>query len=117
MNYRCGEIVEGEITGIQPYGAFVKFDDYYGLIHLSEISTDYIKDIHRFFKVNQKVKVKILEVDEETKHYKLSLKALQPSLSKEKRKYYRGAKLPKMDLGFKTIEKVLDQWIEEADNK
>ena len=116
MNYKCGDIVEGEITGIQPYGAFVKFDDSYGLIHISEISTDYIKDIHHFLKVNQKIKVKILEVDEDTNHYKLSLKALQNGLSKEKRKYYRGAKLPKMDLGFKTLEDHLEEWIEKADH-
>lgn len=115
MEYRCGDIVEGEVTGIQPYGAFVKFDEYYGLIHISEISTDYIKDIHHFLKVNQKIKVKILEVDEETKHYKLSLKALQSGIVKEKRKYYRGAKLPKMEIGFKTIEEHLQEWIEQAD--
>lgn len=116
MIYKVGDIVEGEITGIQPYGAFVKFEDYYGLIHISEISKDYIKDIHLFLKLDQKIKVKILEVDEESNHFKLSLKALQPdSLSKEKRKNYRGVKLPKMVLGFKTLEKELDQWIKIAD--
>ena len=115
MNYKCGDIVEGEVTGIQPYGAFVKIEDSYGLIHISEISTDYIKDIHHFLKVNQKIQVKILEIDEETQHYKLSLKALQQNLSKEKRKYYRGAKLPKMDIGFKSIEERLEEWIEIAD--
>ena len=115
MHYRIGEIVEGEVTGIQPYGAFVKIGDAYGLILISEISTDYIKDIHHFLKINQKIKVKVLEIDEETSHYKLSLKALQPVQSKEKRKYYRGIKLPKMEIGFKTIEEHLEEWIEKAD--
>lgn len=115
MEYKIGDVVEGEITGIQPYGAFVKFGDCYGLIHISEISRDYINDIHHFLKVEQKIRVKILEMDEESNHYKLSLKALQPNLSKEKRKYYRGVKLPKMILGFKTLEENLDKWIDIAD--
>lgn len=117
MDYNIGQIVEGEITGIQPYGAFVKFDEHYGLIHISEISKDYIKDIHHFLTIHQKIKVKILEMDEENGHYKLSLKALQGNSIREKRKYYGGAKLPKMEIGFKTIEENLERWIAEAKNK
>lgn len=116
MKYQVGEIVVGEITGIQPYGAFVKVEDGNGLIHISEISKDYIKDIHYFLNVHQKVKAKILEVDEENKQYKLSLKALQSNLSKEKRKSNRSVKLPKMDIGFKTLEDCLEEWIEKASN-
>lgn len=115
MIYQNGEIVEGEITGVQPYGAFVKFENnQYGLIHISEISRDYIKDINHFVKVNQRIKVKVVDYDEESTHYKLSLKALQPNLSKEKRKTHRSIKLPKMELGFTTIEKHLDEWIAKA---
>lgn len=116
--YQVGQIVEGEITGIQPYGAFVKFDqNQYGLIHISEISRDYIKDIHQLLSMNQKIKVKILEHDEESGHYKLSLKALQPNLSKEKRRSYRAIKLPKMAIGFQSIEDKMDRWIKEAQSK
>lgn len=114
MKYKVGEIIIGEITGIQPYGAFVRVEDGNGLIHISEISKDYIKDIHYFLNVHQKVKAKILEVDEENNQYKLSLKALQSNLSKEKRKSSRSIKLPKMDIGFKTLEDNLDSWIKKA---
>ncbi len=113
--YQNGEIIEGEITGVQPYGAFVKFEnDQYGLIHISEMSRDFIKDINHFVRVNQKIKVKVIDYDVESKHYKLSLKALQQNLSKEKRKAHRSIKLPKMEIGFTTIEKHLQRWIEEA---
>lgn len=115
MKYQIGQVVEGEITGIQPYGAFVKLDtNQYGLIHISEISRDFIKDIHYFLSVNQKIKVKILDVDEESEHYKLSLKALQPNLLKDKRRFHRSVKLPKMEIGFKTIKDNLPRWIDEA---
>ena len=44
MHYKIGEIVEGIITGIQPYGAFVSLDDETcGLIHISEISDGFVK--------------------------------------------------------------------------
>ena len=46
MTYRSGDIVEGEVTGIQPYGAFVSIDDHHtGLIHISEISEDYVREM------------------------------------------------------------------------
>ncbi|MBQ1342265.1 MAG: S1 RNA-binding domain-containing protein, partial [Erysipelotrichaceae bacterium] len=43
MNYRIGQVVQGTVTGIKPYGAFVKVDDRYdGMIHISEISSDFV---------------------------------------------------------------------------
>ncbi len=118
MVYSIGDVVEGEITGIQPYGAFVKIaEEQYGLIHISEISKEYIKDIHKFVKLHQKIKVKILEHDLSSGHYKLSIKALDLSLSKEKRRNARGVKIAKMELGFKTLEEHLETWIQQAKEK
>ena len=58
MTYQTGQIVEGKITGIQPYGAFVALDrNTSGLIHISEISDGYVRDISRFVKVGDIVKV------------------------------------------------------------
>lgn len=49
MHYLVGQVVEGVITGIQPYGAFVYLDsDHKGLIHISEISRGYVKDVTKF---------------------------------------------------------------------
>lgn len=109
---QIGRVVEGTITGIQPYGAFVAFDDgMTGLIHISEISDGYVKDINRFVSVNEKVTVKIVDYDNATKQARLSLKALQqPSYRKMKHKK-RQAQLPKMELGFKSIEEKLDYWV------
>ena len=46
-DYKVGMTVYGKITGIKPYGAFVKFDDNVsGLIHISEISHGFVKDIN-----------------------------------------------------------------------
>ena len=46
MHYLVGQVIEGVVTGIQPYGAFVYLDsETKGLIHISEISQGYVKDL------------------------------------------------------------------------
>ena len=47
--YECGKIVTGCVTGVENYGIFVSLDEYYsGLIHISEISTKFVKDINDY---------------------------------------------------------------------
>ncbi len=59
-----GSIVEGVITGITKFGAFVELPDgTTGLVHISEIADEYVKDINEFFKKADKVKVKVLNVE------------------------------------------------------
>lgn len=68
MNAKIGDIMNGEITGIQPYGAFVSLgDNQQGLIHVSEVKHGFIKNIEDDLKVGQKVKVQVIDVDEYTK--------------------------------------------------
>ena len=56
MQYRIGQTAEGKVTGIQPYGAFVMLDrQTSGLIHISEISDGYVRDISRYVKVGDTV--------------------------------------------------------------
>lgn len=73
--YKVGDVVEGEITGIVDFGAFVKFEDLEGLIHISEIDWQIINNPAEFFKVGDKVKAKIVEIDKD--RVSLSTKALK----------------------------------------
>lgn len=116
MGYKIGEIVEGKVTGIQPYGAFVLMDrNVNGLIHISEISDGYVKDINRYIHVGDTVRVKIIEIDLSTKQAKLSLKALNRSHARiRKRPMNRRASLPMMKKGFASIKDKMEQWICEA---
>ncbi|MFV0380382.1 MAG: CvfD/Ygs/GSP13 family RNA-binding post-transcriptional regulator [Anaerorhabdus sp.] len=116
MQYQIGEIVDGIITGIKPYGAFVLLDDQTtGLIHISEISDGYVKEISKFVKVNDRIKVKIIDYDKSSNQARLSLKAIQSGRYRKERKNGRhSAKLPKMTIGFKSISSKMDQWIQEA---
>ncbi|NLD79210.1 MAG: S1 RNA-binding domain-containing protein, partial [Mollicutes bacterium] len=46
-NYKVDKIVKGNVSGIEKYGIFINLENFYtGLIHISEISNDYIKDIN-----------------------------------------------------------------------
>ena len=117
--YHIGDIVEGRITGIQPYGAFVALDDQTNdLIHISEISDGYVKDISHFVHINDIVKVKIIDFDQNTKQARLSLKAVRKNRAKSSRQFMqRKASLPMMKLGFSSIAKKLDEWIAKAEKE
>jgi small subunit ribosomal protein S1 len=75
--YKVNDVVEGEITGIADFGLFVKFDKQglEGFAHISELDWFLIDDPRNYFKVGEKVKAKIVRIDEE--RIFLSLKALK----------------------------------------
>ena len=63
VNYVPGSVVYGEITGIKPYGAFVELDDgYTGLIHISEFSNGFVKDVNNFVKVGDHYMLKVIVI-------------------------------------------------------
>lgn len=107
--YKTGEIVLGCVTGIEKYGIFVNLDEYYsGLIHISEVSSAFVRNIHDYVKVGETIKVKILEEDEENHHVKLSIKDFEYRIGKKKNE-----KINETDSGFSTLGNRLEQWIEE----
>ena len=111
---KVGDIVDCKITGIQPYGAFVTCNNNItGLIHISEISDGYVKDVNRFVKINENVIVKVIDYDNESKHARLSLKAVNSGNFRKVRNNRKDVKIPKMEIGFKTINEILPMWIEE----
>jgi len=74
--YKVGDVVEGEITGVLDFGAFVKFgDNLDGLIHISELDWKLIEDPSEIVKVGDKVKAKIIDIS--NGRVSLSLKALK----------------------------------------
>lgn len=111
-SYCIGQVVEGMITGIKPYGAFVRLNDgASGLIHISEISHGYVKDVSRFVSRGEKIIVKIIDIDPLTGQLKLSLKALRSHRYQSSRP--PGHRLPDK-IGFSSLEKALPQWLKQA---
>jgi len=78
MQPTVGEILEGNVTGITKFGAFVSLPDgTSGLVHISEIANTFVNDVHDFVSEGQTVKVKIIGVNENGK-INLSIKKAMP---------------------------------------
>ena len=76
--YYPGNIVDGKVVGIKPYGVFVSLDENtMGLLHISEISDGYVDDINKIVKVGDVLTTKILDINYDENKAKLSLKALK----------------------------------------
>ena len=60
---QVGDIVIAKITNIIGYGAFVTVGDYDGLVHISEFSDNFVKNIGDFVKVGDEIRLRVLEVD------------------------------------------------------
>jgi len=68
MPLEIGSVVEGKVTGITKFGAFVELPDgKTGMVHISEVAATYVKEITDFVSPNQVVRVKIIAVTPEGK--------------------------------------------------
>ncbi|WP_409271093.1 S1 domain-containing post-transcriptional regulator GSP13 [Neobacillus sp. SCS-31] len=118
-----GSVLTGKVTGIQPYGAFVALDgNTQGLVHISEITHGYVKDINEFLKVGDEVKVKVLSVDEEAGKVSLSIRATeeapaqQAKARKPRQKRQPAVIIPEAEQqqGFNTLKEKLQEWIDQS---
>ena len=85
--YKIGDVVKGTIQKVVPYGAFVRIGEgLNGLIHISELSSQLVKNPEDIVKVGDKVDVKILSISSTERHLGLSLKAIGSKSEKIKEK-------------------------------
>lgn len=93
QNYAVGDSVAGEVTGMVDFGVFVKLEEgLEGLVHISEIDWGLVDDPRHFFKVGDKVKVKIIDIKDGK--VSLSVKALKENpWEAAKAKYNKGDKV------------------------
>ncbi|MCA0986589.1 S1 domain-containing post-transcriptional regulator GSP13 [Guptibacillus algicola] len=123
--YNVGDIVEGKVTGIKPFGAFVAIDNQkQGLVHISEISHGYVKEIEEHLSVGDEVKVKVLNIEEDSGKISLSIRATQPKPERQEKKprpASGGNKKPQQQAsspqGFNTLEDKLKDWLKESNDR
>ena len=109
--YTKGKIVEGIVTGIESYGIFVSLDEFYsGLIHISEISNGFVKNIHDYVNIGDTIYVEIIGVNDEECHLSLSIK----NIDYKKRSLKNRKKIVETSLGFRTLAYKLPFWIDES---
>ena len=108
MKYKLNEIISVTITSLVPYGVFVKADyDYTGLIHISEITGGYVKNINKYFKIGNIVDAKIIGIDEANKHLSLSTKDIMMDRIIDDEN-----SLVEEGLGFDKLRDKLPEWID-----
>lgn len=101
MQLEAGSILQGKISGLAPFGAFVELEKgKSGLVHISEVSDEYVDDVSKHLKVGQEVKVKVLSIDEQGK---ISLSIKKASENSEKKKI-KDKKKESQKVGFKAPE-------------
>ena len=77
MQLEVGSIVQGKVSGIAKFGAFVDLPDgKVGMVHISEVASVYVNDINEHLKEGQEVKVKVLSIGDDGK-ISLSIKKAQ----------------------------------------
>jgi|SRR5690625_547272 len=114
MPVSVGEVVEGTVTGITNFGAFVQLPEgKSGLVHISEISHDYVEKVTDYVKKSQKVKVKVLSITDDGK-ISLSMRKAQP---KTKQPVELDWKDPREEQKGMSFEDKLNQFLKDSNEK
>lgn len=103
------DVIQVKITGIQKYGAFVNVnysDDYSGLIHISEMSYGYVRNINDFINIGDNIYAEVVKIDDDSKKVKLSIKDID--YKKDGTRLKRMAETKK---GFEPLRENLEPWI------
>jgi glucose-6-phosphate isomerase/general stress protein 13 len=113
--YYPGNVVQGKVVGIKPYGVFISLDEEtIGLLHISEISDGFIDDINKFVRVGDVIETKILDMDYGENRAKLSLKALKKRARYRKHKSSLSDEKIDVEKEFFAIKVRMDDFISDA---
>ena len=114
MPVSVGDIVEGKVTDIMNYGVFVKLEDgKSGLVHISEVSRDYVEDIHTVLNAGDTVKVKVLSIDDNGKIALSIKKALPP----KERKFNERREKRVENQEPMTLDDMLSKFLKDSDER
>ena len=91
MTLMAGNILEGTVVNITNFGAFVEIEGKTGLVHISEVADSFVKDIREHLNEQDKVKVKVISIDDNGK-ISLSIKQANVEWKQEKKKAQSGEK-------------------------
>lgn len=111
--FEVNQIIEGKVTGIQSYGAFVALDEStQGLVHISEVTHGFVQNINDHLSLGDQVKVKILKIDEKNNKYSLSIRATMDKPKEEKKQSF-SKKEADQTAGFNTMKDELQAWLKQ----
>ena len=113
MDFKVGDIIIGKVNQIRPYALFLTFEgDVLGLLHISELSDGYIRDIEKYGSLGDEIKVKVLSIDPTNGFLRVSYKAI-PENERFSTHTNGNRNVPQFDeADFTDLEKKLPEWIE-----
>lgn len=107
-DYKEGDIIKAQVSGITKYGIFVHVDSSYnGLIHISEVSNDFVGNINDYVEMGEVIYCQVLEVDEIKLQLKLSIKNINYKTT------IGPDEIEESRLGFLPLKNKLEEWIED----
>jgi len=108
--YKIGDVITGKVTGIEDYGFFLLLDDgYTGLVHISEMSEKFVKNIFDYVQLGEHINALIIDVDDKNKKIKLSIKNFDYRIEDKKELEDQN--------GFSPLREKLPMWIAEYEER
>lgn len=115
MDFKVGDIIIGKVNQIRPYALFLTFEgNVCGLLHISELSDGYIRDIEKYGSIGDEIKVKVLSIDSSNGFLRVSYKAI-PENERYSTHSNANRSVPQFDeADFTDLESKLPEWINET---
>lgn len=122
MEHTIGNIVHGTISGIKPYGVFIKFENNFGFCHISNCSHKFIKNLTDLFSIGNEVTAKIIEIDLENNKINLSIKDCEnnfiPKIKmKESKEFNKVKEIKDKDTSKPSFEDMLKTYLKNSDER
>ena len=118
MELNVGSIVDGKVTGIMKFGAFVSLPDgRSGLVHISEIAYTYVNEVSDFLQVGQEVKVKVIGIDPNGRINLSIKKTADPPARPNRRSVPASAPGPAPAPRAASFEDKLKQFMQDSDSR
>ena len=117
MNYQVGQLIVGKVYNVKPYALFMTFEGgATGLLHISEISDSFVRDIEKYGSVGDEIKVKVLSIDKENGFLRVSYKQVPSEETYSSHTNQR--RLPTVtEEELLPLKEKLDGWINDAYSK
>ena len=115
MKYEIGQLVIGKVTKVKPFALFLEFEDgTSGLLHISEISNSFVKDIEAFGTIGDELKVVVVSIDETNGFMRVSYKRVpEEEAFSTHNNSVRNALITKGN-DFEVLKKKLPKWIKDT---
>ena len=115
MKYQIGDLIIGKITSVKPYALFLSFEGgSSGLLHISELSDSYIRDIEKYGSIGDEIKVKVISIDDANGFLRVSYKKVPEEERYSTHVNEARIYLEESEKDFSELEKKLPIWIEET---